>query len=311
MEIKKWTYEDMPDFDESVDGASVIETTGEEVSVCYFDDVEYAKVGDTSLILQILIPVSRNDQFNPESDKFDKKMKCFVFIQGSGWMEQHVCFNLPQVAKLAARGYVAAIVQYRHSGIAPFPAQAEDTLNAIRYLRKNAQKYGIDPDNIVVAGDSSGGHTAMWAGLLHNDDTDANLYPGVSSKVKGIVNYYGSVSVMLEDGNPSTVNHHMPDSPEGLEMGGVNLKEHPELCRKLSVECNIDENTDIAPVLIFHGTKDRIVNTRQSVILYQTLKKYGKEASLYLVKGADHGGAEFWTDEVLDIVCSFIEKVCC
>ena len=46
---------------------------------------------------------------------------------------------------------------------------------------------------------------------------------------------------MLEDGMPSTINHHLPDSPEGKQMGGVNLRENTELCRKLSVECNIDD----------------------------------------------------------------------
>lgn len=47
----------------------------------------------------------------------------------------------------------------------------------------------------------------MFAGILHNDDSKDNMFPGVSGEVKGIVDYYGSVSVMLEDGNPSTINH--------------------------------------------------------------------------------------------------------
>ena len=91
-------------------------------------------------------------------------------------------------------------------------------------------------------------------------------------------------------------------------MGGVNLREHPELCERLSVECNITEQTQIAPVLIFHGTKDRMVNTSQSVDLYRQLKKAGKQAQLYLVQGADHGGSEFWTEEVMTIVDDFIQN---
>ena len=113
---------------------------------------------------------------------------------------------------------------------------------------------------------------------------------------------------MLEDDNPPTNNPDMRGSPEGMEMGGVNLKERPDLCRKLSVECNITEDTDLPPVLIFHGTKDRTVNTRQSVNLYKKLKETGKEAYLYLIRGADHGGAEFWTYEVCNIADTFIKK---
>lgn len=58
-------------------------------------------------------------------------------------------------------------------------------------------------------------------------------------------------------------------------------------------------------MLIFHGTKDRIVNCKCSVILYERLKQTGHDATLYLLRGADHGGAEFWTDEIIGIVDRF------
>lgn len=148
----------------------------------------------------------------------------------------------------------------------------------------------------------------MFGGLRHNDDSDENRFPGISAEVSGIINYYGSVSVLFEDANPSTLNHKLPDSPEGMEMGRVNLRERKDLCEELSAECHINEDTDIAPVLIFHGTKDRIVHTRQSVDLYRKMKAAGKEVQLYLIKGADHSGAEFWTPEAIDIADAFIKK---
>lgn len=233
---------------------------------------------------------------------------CVVFVQGSAWFEQYVYMKVADIGRLTRRGFVCAIVQYRHSGIASFPAQAVDALNAIRYLRQNAGKYGIDPEKIVVAGDSSGGHTAMWAGLLHNDETEHNHYPGVSGEVKGIIDYYGSTSVIAPDSNPIQINHCLPESPEGQVMGGRNLLEHPEWARALSVEYNVDENTKLAPVLIFHGTKDRVVNCKGSVVLYNRLKETGHPVDFYLIKGADHGGSEFWTEQVLDIVEAFIRK---
>lgn len=306
MEIKNWTYKEFPAFDEPVEGAAFLETTGNEQSILYLNDVIYATMDGIELTLQILIPTSRNNPYIPEAQQQNFALPCCVFVKGSAWMKQNVYINLCDVAKVAARGYVCAIVQYRHSLQAPFPAQAVDTRNAIRYLRKNAAKYGIDPARMIVAGGSSGGHTAMWAGMRHNDDTEENIYPGISGEVSGIINYYGSVTVMLEASNPSTPNYKLPDSPEGMEMGCVNLREREDLARALSVEENIDENTIIPPVLIFHGTKDRIVNTRQSVVLYEKLKACRKDAALYLLKGADHGGAEFWTKEVIDIADKFI-----
>ncbi|MDO5108944.1 MAG: alpha/beta hydrolase [Erysipelotrichaceae bacterium] len=309
MEVRRYTYEEMPEFNQEVEGAGYIQTTGDEVSVHYYRDVEYAEVSGTKLHLQILIPASRNDGFMPFAPKQSFSRPCFVFVQGSGWGKQYVCAQLTGVAKLAARGYVCAIVEYRDSSIAYFPAQACDALNAVRYLRSNHEKYGIDPDRMILAGDSSGGHTAVWGGMLHNDDSAQNLFPGVSGEVCGIVNYYGSTSVMAPDSNPQTVNHCLPDSPEGRVMGGRNLLENDmELAKKLSCETNIDETTKIAPMLIFHGTKDRTVNCTGSVILYNRLKETGHEVSLYLLKGADHGGPEFWREDVIDLVEAFMKK---
>lgn len=300
MEVKEWKYEEFPEFDESVEGAVVLDTTGDEVGSHYTGrHVEYVNEGGVPLHMEIITPFTRNNQAGV--------FPCVVFVQGSAWMEQDVPAKLPLLARLAERGYVVAIVEYRHSGIAPYPAQAVDARNAIRYIRVHAEELHVNPDKMILSGDSSGGHTAMFGGLRHNDDTDENQFPGVSAEVNGIINYYGSVSVLFEDANPSTLNHKLPDSPEGMEMGGVNLRERPDLCEELSVECHINEDTDIAPVLIFHGTKDRTVHTRQSVDLYRKMKAAGKKVQLYLIKGGDHGGAEFWTPEVIDIVDAFIK----
>ena len=113
---------------------------------------------------------------------------------------------------------------------------------------------------------------------------------------------------MFEDSMPSTLNHHQPDSPEGMEMGGVDLRNNPDLCRKMSVECNISEDTPLPPILMFHGTKDRTVNPKISVIVYKLLKKYNKNVKLYMLEGADHGGSEFFTERILDIIEEFIQS---
>lgn len=89
---------------------------------------------------------------------------------------------------------------------------------------------------------------------------------------------------------------------------GYNLREHTELCRKMSVECNVDEDTALPPVLMFHGTKDRTINPRVSVEVYNRLKQCGKDVKLYFLEGADHGGSEFWTEEIQEIIIKFMEE---
>ncbi len=308
MELKEWTYEEFPEFTDEVSGAKWIDTTGDEPGVFYLSDIEYAAADGTTLHLQIQIPNSRNCPFDPLIEKQAFAYPCVVYVQGSAWMEQYVYGNVPQLARLSERGYVTAIVEYRHSGIASFPAQAKDARNAIRFLRANAERFGIDPQRIAVSGSSSGGHTALWAVLLNSEDTRSSQYPGVSADVKAVISYFGSSSAMGDDNYPSTVNYLQPDSPEGMVMGGVDLRDRPDLRKKLSVECNIDVSTEIPPVLMFHGTKDRTVNTKVSVKVFNRLKECGKDVDLYFLKGADHGGPEFWTPEVIDIVDEFLKK---
>ncbi|MBQ8953965.1 MAG: alpha/beta hydrolase fold domain-containing protein, partial [Clostridia bacterium] len=285
-----------------------LETTGDEAGVVYLHDVEYARPGGTPLHLQIFIPTSRNRPFAFMDKTQTFALPCFVFVQGSGWFPQYVYAETAQIVRLAARGYVCAIVEYRHAGIAPFPAQIRDARNAVRFLKANAARFAVDPDRMILAGSSSGGHTALFGGILEDDDSQENLFPGVSARVRGLVDYFGSTSFIAPDSNPHTVNHNLPDSPEGRVMGGRDLRAHPELARQLSVECNIERDTPIAPVLIFHGTKDRTVNCSCSAVLYERLKETGHEAAFYLIRGGDHGGPEFWTEPVIDIVDRFCRK---
>lgn len=177
-------------------------------------NVEYAHIDGTTLHLQIITPQTRNTK------ESDETYPCIVYVQGSAWMKQNINAKLGLLARLSERGYVIAVVEYRHSGIAPFPAQAVDTRNAIRYVKLHAKEYKADANQMYVGGDSSGGHTAFFSQLIKND---TNIYPGTDAGVKGIISLYGALSVMLEDGMPSTLNHHQPDSPEGMEMGGADL----------------------------------------------------------------------------------------
>lgn len=308
MEVKAWTYDEFPAFEEEVPGATWLSTTGDEPGVTYIPNVEYECVGGVSRVLQILIPRSRNAPLPTPGEPTSRTYPCVVYVQGSAWMQQNVYANIPCIARLAERGFVVAVVQYRDSSVASFPAPIQDARNAVRFMRVHAAEYAVDPARMAVMGDSSGGHTAVYAGILHDDDKPANLFPGVSGEVSCIVNLYGSTDLTFDDSNPSTVNHNLPDSPEGMEMGGINLREDGAARELLSVRCNIGRETQIAPVLTIHGTKDRIVNTRCSVLLHQRLEATGHQSRLYLLRGADHGGPEFWTPQVINIVEGFLRE---
>lgn len=308
MELKAWTYEEFPAFDGEVDGARWLSTTGDEPGVMYVPNVEYECVDGLSRVLQILVPTSRNAQAPCDGSVATRRYPCIVYVQGSGWFPQNVYGNLPCIAHLAELGYVVAVVQYRDHTVGTFPDPVRDARNAIRFMRTHAAEYAVDPARVAVMGDSSGGHTASYVGLFHDDDAAWNLFPGVSGEPSCIVNYYGSTDFTFHDANPSTPNHNEPDSPEGLIMGGVDLNEDAAARETLTVRCNIDASSEYPPILIAHGTKDRTVNARCSVELYEHLRRTGHDATLYLLRDADHGGPEFWSPQMLAIVDAFVRS---
>lgn len=297
IEVKEYTYETMPDYTDAVEGAGELMMTGEELGVFYDRDVVYSAKDGHGLRLQLLTPSVFKEP--------DKVYPCVVYIQGSGWFKQNTYYMLPMLSRLAERGYVCAVVEYRHSQMAHFPAQIVDGKNAIRYLRANAGKYHIDPERIAVMGDSSGGHTSAMIGLTCHtgqlDDPDSD----VSCEVKGTIDLYGAVDITMDCGFPSTLNHQKADSPEGFMMG-YDISENMERAREGVVKSYV--NNSCPPMLILHGTKDRTVFCQQSVDLYRAMKEAGKDAELFLVRGADHGGPAFWTKEAIDLYDGFLRR---
>lgn len=297
IEVKDYTYETMPDYNEKVEGMKEIVMTGEEVGVDYIPDVVYDRKSDTDLHLQILVP----HQFNHPNQTFP----CVVFIQGSAWMKQNIYRNVVQLGTLAKKGYVVAIVEYRHSGIAHFPAQIIDAKNAIRFMEAHSEDYHVDKEKMIVMGDSSGGQVSTLVGMTASTSLFDEPINEESLNIKGIIDLYGAVDVTLPYGFPTTLNHQLPDSPEGMLMG-YNIRENKEDALKACSKTYV--NHTFAPILILHGSKDKTVFAQESVDLYKALKNANKDVEMYLVRNSDHGGPAFWSDEAISIYDQFIKR---
>lgn len=297
VEVKEYTYETMPDYSDAVTGAKEIVMTGDEIGIMYEPNVVYDTKDGTELRLQLLLPFIPN--------RPDAVFPCVVFVQGSAWFPQKIYANVPNLGKLASKGYVCAIVEYRHSGIAHFPAQVIDAKNAIRFLKQNCEKYHVDPESVIIMGDSSGGHTSALTGMTANTELLDEPGKTVSCSVKGIIDLYGAVEVTLPYGFPTTLNHGLPDSPEGMLMG-FNIRENPEAAKKANALSYVQE--DYAPMLILHGTKDKTVFCGESVRLYEAMRDADKDVEFYFVRNSDHGGPAFWTEETVDLYDAFIRR---
>jgi acetyl esterase/lipase len=184
---------------------------------------------------------------------------------------------------LAERGYVCATADYRLAPAAPFPAAVYDVKSAVRYLRANASRLGIDPAKIGVMGGSAGGHLALFLGVTGNVPEFEGDGPNrdQSSRVSVVVDYYGPSDLTKSYGRSVDAAEVLP-----LFLGG-------DLAHARAMHLRASPlnwvTPDAAPTLAIQGTKDRYVNYEQSVWMVERLLAVGVEAELESIEGADHG----------------------
>jgi len=262
-------------------------------------NIEYAVKDGYSLHLHLLQP----DYIKLEN----KKYPLIVFTQGSAWRKQNLGNELVQLGEIARRGYQVAIVQYRESDIAPFPAQTIDIKSAASFLITNAEQYQIDIKNIILWGDSSGAHTSLMVAATDENPNFKDEHCIIDSiKPKAVIDFYGPVNISTMHQESSDQDHVSADSPEGRLIGGKNIIGNFDLARTTDPTQYMDKN--FPPTLIIHGNADNIVPYEQSVYLYHILIKLGIEVEMFNLHGAAHGGSAFWTKEIIDLVEEFIKK---
>ena len=238
-------------------------------------DVEYGRAGEISLKLNILEP----------KERLEKPMPVVVFIHGGGWLGGSK--NRNPTAFLAQEGYFTVSIDYCLSGVAKFPAQIHDCKAAIRFLRKNATRFYINPDRIGVWGSSAGGHlTALMgtSGDVKELEGDSGN-PGYSSRVQAAVDFFGPADFLNWEGLGEK-----RDNPVRLLLG-CPVAEKPELARQASPVTWASK--DDPPFLIFHGENDRDVPVAQSKRLHDALNSAGVDSEFVLVKNAGHGFGGF------------------
>jgi acetyl esterase/lipase len=142
-------------------------------SVRVVRDLNYVSQAGRDLRLDLYLPA------NPAG----AKAPGIVFVHGGGWRVGDREEFAPMAIRMAERGYAAATITYRLADEAPYPAAALDAAAAVRWLRANAARYAVNPDQIAIAGGSAGGQVASLAGVRNSADA--------SGKVQAIVNIDG------------------------------------------------------------------------------------------------------------------------
>ncbi|TOP86018.1 alpha/beta hydrolase [Vibrio parahaemolyticus] len=301
IEPQPLSYADFPKSESFTDGMKVMKADFSQRDVSAFVNIEYAHKSGMALHLNVLTP-SPFTEGAPQT-----KYPLIVYVQGSAWMKQEM-YALPQLARLAQKGYAIAIVEYRHSAVAGFPAQIEDTKSAIRYMLHNADKYQADASNVILWGDSSGGHTAlMTAVTLDENKFDDEGQDKQPITLKAVIDFYGPTDISKMNKELSTWDHMSAKSPEGMFLGGVNVLDNPDKVAPTVPMNYVTSDKKLPPFLLVHGNKDRLVPFGQSVMMFDALKNGKQDATMIMLDGADHGGEPFWSKEMLKTVDEFIK----
>jgi acetyl esterase/lipase len=264
-------------------------------------DIEYAKLGDRSLKL---------DLYFPKRDTTSSQSPLVVWVHGGAWRSGSK-ENVPLLRWLD-HGFAIASVEYRLSPEAKFPAQVHDIKAAIRFLRARSDELGLDPERFVIAGGSAGGHLAALVGVSSGiaplegttgeqvdtaSDAASDAASQAPSYVSAIVSFYGAsdLQTILQQSTEYGLSVRVPALQ--LFLGGQ-PSELPAVAKLASPVTHVDP-TD-PPLWLIHGDADPQMPVQQSRQLADLYRQTGLPVDFEVIPGGRHGGEAFFAAERLD-----------
>jgi acetyl esterase/lipase len=276
-------------------------------------NIVYGQVDGRDLTLNAFLPVAAT-----------KPVPAIVEIHGGWWFggdeAQHV-EGVGGAGLFMRHGLAIFSIRYRLGPAGGFPQNIRDCRNAIRFIRKNAARFNIDPNRMDVTGGSAGGHLSLMVAMVPEDFDDGGPLAGlagVSARVSGSFSYCpptdfvrfwfeGPADVVTNaDG---TTAFRGPDEKIPYDARPrLRILFHgvtPDTAAHLTLYTNMcpigHVRAEVPPLLICDGEKDPIVPGLEGRELYQRLRAAGANATYWMTPNGGHaypGGDGF--DQVLD-----------
>ena len=236
----------------------------------------------------------------------DKPVPAIVEIHGGGWTGGGSATQPPGEFTMKRLAFFS--IEYRLGQEGGFPQNIRDCRNAIRFIRKNARRFNIDPDRIDVTGGSAGGHLSLMVAMVPEDFDDGGPTPGlegISAHVSGSFSYIPPTdfvrfwnqgpedattnsdgTVTFRDANPAIPNDFRP--PLRMLFHGVapDKEAHQALYTRMCPMGHVRK--DVPPLLICDGEKDPIVPGLQGKELYERLRVVGADATYWMSVNGSH-----------------------
>ena len=262
-------------------------------------DIEFAKVDEISLKLDLYLP----GQIDGLSST---PLPLIVWVHGGAWRAGSRK-SMP-LEGLVRKGYAVASVDYRLTPVAPFPSNVHDIKAAIRFLRADADAYGLDTKRFIIAGASAGGHLAALVGVTNGHaflEGEIGANGETSSDVQAIISFYGAsnLETILSQSTPHGLSVRVPALQ--LLLGGQ-PEEKSDLARMASPVAHVDPKDP--PLLLIHGDQDPQMPINQSHELQGAYERLGLTSVFQVIHGAAHGGVEFYDSKRMKWVERFLDQ---
>jgi beta-xylosidase/acetyl esterase/lipase len=253
-------------------------------------NLTYVQRGGRALQLDLYLP-------GPNGTGPGTAFPLVVLVHGGGWRSGSRDNMAPLAARLAARGFAAATVDYRLSGEAQYPAAIDDVRQAVRWLRAAAPHYGLDDRRVAIAGGSAGGQIAALIGMTNGR--------GASSIVQAVVNIDGLSDFTSEEARKYEDDPAKNPSAAGAWLGGRYAEQE---ARWRDASPLTHARADSAPILFITSDQPRFSTGRQA--LMERLGQYKIPTEHVQLPGTPHSFWLFdpWLAPTVDAMQVFLER---
>jgi acetyl esterase/lipase len=226
--------------------------------------------------------------------------RAIVSVVSGGWFSAHEAINAIFYQAFLKRGYTVFAVVHGSQPKFTITEIVPDVNRAIRFIRFNAKKYGIDPDHIGITGGSAGGHLSLTMGTQGGpgDPKAKDPIDRESSAVQCVACFFP----------PTDFLNYGKAGEDGVGFGILKgfkdafgpRADDPESRKKLGHEISpiYFITSNMPPTLILHGNKDNLVPIQQSETFVAKAHEAGATAKLVVKDGQGHG---WWADLQSDL----------
>jgi len=273
------------------------------------EDVIYGRKYGVALTMDVFTPKEKGNG------------RGIVWCVSGGWYSSKEAVNPGFTKPFLDRGYTVFQVVHGSQPKFTIPEVMEDMHRAVRFIKANAARYSVDPDQLGIAGGSAGGHLSLMQGCAPKDGNPLSLDPveRQSSKVAAVacffpptdfLNYGKEGEISLGDG--TLKNFRAPFDFKEFDMDTRSFVTITDETKRRAIGKQISPayhvSKDSAPALVMHGDADKLVPIQQAELIGAKYKEAGVPFELVVKKGEAHGWKGL--DKDVKTLADWFDKYC-